>query len=67
MTREQQVKVNFSAAWVLRTLLTGLVAAVLYFVTDIHRDFKTYIAKTNELEQRVSVMEAHLDFKQKKK
>lgn len=53
MTREQQVKINFSFTWLVRVLLTGLVSVVLYFVLDIHQDFKQVKNKVESIEIRL--------------
>lgn len=41
MSREQQVKLNFTVTWINRALNTSLIGVVLYFLIDLHTDFKT--------------------------
>lgn len=66
MSREQQVKLNFTITWLFRLVTGGLVSVVLYFVVDIHTEFKQYTQRTHRLEERTAVIETTLNYLTKK-
>lgn len=41
MSNEEAIKFNLTVTWINRALNTSLISIVLYFLIDLHSDFKT--------------------------
>lgn len=51
MSNEEAIKLNLTVTWINRALNTSLISVVLYFLIDLHTDFKgvKQVVQTHEV------------------
>lgn len=60
MSNEQAKKIEHAFGWLTQTALIALTSACLYFLQDMHSDFKRNQQTVESHEVRISVLEARI-------
>ena len=62
MSGAEKQNIGIGFAWLTRTVTVALLGVVLYFVKDIHSDFKAVQLKVAAQDQRLTKIETELFF-----